>query len=169
MTEPAQPDPPVIGERGADVIRRGGRPTPRKRSFIILKWTGIVALIAVSAGWFGLNAWFTYDYFFSPDMVEPKAFGSEDWKKLSEPWTKARQLTRHSMAEDLLAKYDLKGKSRGAILDLLGPSDRKAMFSRDTVPYAFSYLLGPRGVDHWWLVIEFNRNDFVVSASIVGD
>jgi hypothetical protein len=169
MTESAQPEPPVIAGGGAVVVRREGRPTPRKRAFRILNGSLIVAPIAVSLGWFGISVWFYYDNFFSPDNVEPKAFSSEDWKKLADPWTKAERLTRNSMAEDLLAKNHLKGRSRGAILGLLGPSDRQAIFSRDTVPYAFSYLLAPRGIDAWWLVIEFDRSDLVVSASIQGD
>ena len=71
------------------------------------------------------------------------------------------------MAEDLLAKRNLVGMSQTAIVELLGPGDFDACFSKRSRPYVFSYRLRDQAfVDQNYLVIEFDDTDLVASASL---
>jgi hypothetical protein len=114
---------------------------------------------------------FAYEFIaeYAASKVKPVPFNSKDWKELGRPRFLPGQVKRRYMAEDLLANHHLENMSRAEILDLLGPPDPGGFYSRDSVPYIFSYYVGPGMVEDWWLVLQFDVADLVIDASITHD
>lgn len=100
----------------------------------------------------------------------PGPFESEEWKEADH----ARYVdsTRGLMVDDLLARHRLEGRSREAVVDLLGAPDPDPYLLVEQPRHAgaFIYRLGPDhlGLDSMWLVVEFD-GDTVRRAHVVSD
>ena len=104
-------------------------------------------------------------------QVEPVPFDSRAWKDISVPtWLGTAERTRGFMARDLLATQDLRGRSCEDILELLGHPDGWYL-ARSTRPFVYSYQIDPHplSVDDFWLIVRFDDQDRVESASIECD
>jgi hypothetical protein len=95
-------------------------------------------------------------------------FDSEKWKARSHDdgvwWP-----TRLRMADDLVRRRILEGRSRNEVEQLLGPRDETAKFA----DWSLVYYLGPErslfSVDSEWLVVRLNRRGVVGDYRIVRD
>lgn len=71
--------------------------------------------------------------------------------------------SRQCMVRDLLRQRLLLGLERPEIVRLLGPPVESPH------PGVMEYMVGPLGLDHQWLDIEFDANGKAVSASVHSD
>jgi hypothetical protein len=101
------------------------------------------------------------------DYSHRQAFDSQLWKaSLAD---ESQDPIKLRMVDDLLRKHPLAGRSRSAVLDLLGKPPRTDKFS----DWDLVYWLGPeRGlfsIDSEWLVIRFGGSNQVIDAKVVSD
>lgn len=124
------------------------------------RWAGLPVSV-ITAIW--LAAVGAGIYFFLPSE---RPFEREGWSKADLSSTSS---PRFAMADWLLARGTLHGKTRGEVVDLLGEPPETSYF-RD---WDLVYCLGPeRGfirIDNEWLAIRFGDDERVAECKIVRD
>lgn len=84
-----------------------------------------------------------------------------------ERWLHADDLTpvRTEMVRSLLDDHPLKNMDRASVIELLGPPTETDKWPEiDLV-----YILGPHGIDWYWLLIKLDDQDRVSSARVRPD
>ncbi|BAO56056.1 hypothetical protein [Nonlabens marinus] len=91
--------------------------------------------------------------------ITHEKFDSEKWKNWTE--SESEWSLRWDMMNSLRNNYELKGKSKTEIIELLGKPDSE-------VKTDFKYYLGmsKRGINTGSLTIEFNENGIVTDFSV---
>ena len=91
--------------------------------------------------------------------ITHEKFDSEKWKNWTE--SESEWSLRWDMMNSLRNNYELKGKSKTEIIELLGKPDSKTKTD-------FRYYLGmsKRGINTGSLTIEFNENGIVTDFSV---
>ena len=94
-------------------------------------------------------------------------FDSNAWKDLEK--TNQEPYARRTMADELVDRHVLQGKSRPEVIEMLGePTETEYFADWDVV-----YWLGPQrgffAVDSEWLVIRFDESGRVSEAKVTTD
>ena len=135
-----------------------GSPMRRAYKVLIAALTFPVALIALVIGAF---------LFWPVPGFEPMPFDSEGWKAARSPCT--LDSVRLRMADDLLEKHDLTGRSRADIVELLGEPDETAYFRHYDLVYHLGRERRLAGLDCEWLVIKLDSNGAAEQVAIATD
>jgi hypothetical protein len=76
---------------------------------------------------------------------------------------------RRDMADELVGRRTLVGKSRAEVLEMLGEAPKSEYFTDWDVVYWLGPQRGFVAVDSEWLVIRFDESDRVTEAKITTD
>ena len=106
------------------------------------------------------------------ERLSRRAFSSEVWKKSGTPY--GVNDTRIKMVDDLIKNHSPQGKSREAIIALLGEPDGDPSAKSRFPDWHMHYYLGPsrgtvlfKGFDYDYLVLRLDGQSNVVAVSIV--
>lgn len=99
------------------------------------------------------------------------------WTFSSDVWLSSDAEKRGWMAEDLIAKNILMGRSKQEVLELLGPAEKNRFVSTEEEKIRLDYYLKfMRSADGFtgfpsqhWLVVWFDKTEKVIRAEIFSD
>ena len=126
-----------------------------------------IAILALATG-----AYLAYPYisFFADlgydafkERLNRLPFDSAKWKAGNEDEIRIR------MVDSLLRKYEITGKSRAEVVDILGEPDKTGYFRDYDMVYRLGMERGFISIDSEWLVLKFGTNNAVTEYRIAHD
>jgi hypothetical protein len=132
--------------------------TPTRQTRRKWLWCGLATLILVSAAFLAALAWDSYQ-----ERLE--AFDRELWRdpKMVE------QGVRLKLADGLIARDELRGVSRAAVVEMLGEPPPPEYFRDWDMVYRLGMERAWISIDSEWLVIRLGTDGRVIEYRIVRD
>jgi hypothetical protein len=135
-----------------------------RRSAISKRWTAAGAIFVFAA--IGV-AYVLYVNVFTETTFVPMHFDSKQWK--SSPSEFSHSSVRLRMADDFLAHHFPFGKTRSAVVEILGEPDDTAYFKAYDMVYHLGQERGWLAIDSEWIVLQLNDEGIVTTARLVTD
>ena len=129
------------------------RPQKRTLQMLLLLLTAAIFALSVPA------------FFVVKKLTRDKSFSSERWQNP----TVYRTNGRLDMADDLIARHLLTGKTKLEVLAMLGPEETERPFRDEHLVYYLGPELGFFSIDSEWLAIRFDSTDVVMSYRLLRD